>query len=351
MKHSSMYEDLEKKRNSKIKTTKIIIGRILAIILGIGVLLVLFIFLRLSKPQKPQEPIINNDLPVPISEYNIPSNPNKEPKVNDVLFFYDNNKLLGTYKCLEDCNIAISSNEEPLNMAIIDKRYVFIKEIDGLYLYDIISKRYLGLYQDIKYSKKDNDLGIIDSSKYMVKKDGYWGLDMVLNTTVTNLIPFSYNDISYYDNNTYILQDKDNLWLTYDYTNQTYTIPINDKITSIYSYKGDKYLINNNLNKYKIYLNGNLLLERDNMYDLKFHHNFLTYLFDNHLYIIDYYGNNLIEPLILYNNLYNLDEENDILKISTPHDNTTNRITDEYFYNKDNFTLIKKRLNIKEMIE
>lgn len=342
--------------------------------------------------------VVDQDLPELETNYTIPDNISKREKVDGVLFFYDKNEnLLGTYKCILSENDCFKSTSAVLDedkndrifgtpMAIIENRYVFITELKNansdaeekhVYLYDISAKHLIGGYQDVRYTTlyKDNDTnksyGTIDNSKYIVKKNDLWGIDEVIKGQVSNFEEYKYQYIDY-DSETglYILKyPKDSWgvskWVAMDANKKIYTEPITDIIDSFY-YKNDRiYIIaysenqETHKNNYKLYnQEGQNVLSKDDIDNLRAYDKFLAYTKDNTLYIIDYEGKELISSVKLYFKPsqtkvrdYTVKIIGNTLIVSTPKEEARTHLTDEYYYNMDDWSLQKTRTNVKETIE
>ena len=323
------------------------------------------------------------NLPEVETDYDIPYNYNYAEKVSNVLFFYDNdNNLLGTYACILssiDCEISYNDDlddDEAIStteMGITDNRYVFITEYKNkgteaeekhVYLYDIKAKRIIAEYQNVRYSKlnDDDNKGYIDSSKYIIERDNKWGIDQVIKGKVTNLLDYKYDYISYDSNSSlYILKDSSG-WFTYNANTKVFTNPISSKIRTIYVKNDHIYYLTYDIaytkkTNYKLYTqDGTAALNKDNISNLTPYDKFLTYTNDDVLYVIDYDGNQVIEPIKLYYTTYasygtqpyTLSIENNTLIIKTPLDNTSTHLTDEYYYDISTWALLKTRTNVKE---
>ncbi len=322
------------------------------------------------------------NLPEVETNYDIPYNYNYANKVSNVLFFYDNDKnLLGTYACIlssTDCEISYSDDlpddeaKSTTEMGITDNRYVFITEYKNqgteaeekhVYLYDIKATRIIAEYQNVRYSKlDDDDKGYIDSSKYIIERDGEWGIDQVIKGKVTNLLDYKYDFISYdNDSSLYILKDSSG-WFTYNANTKNFTNPISSKIRTIYIKNDRIYYLTYDIEylkkaNYKLYTqDGTAALTKENIDNLIPYDNFLTYTNDQVLYVINYDGNQLIEPIKLnfytYASYgiqpYTLSIDNNTLIIKTPLDNTPTHLTDEYYYDISTWALLKTRTNVKE---
>ena len=316
----SMYEQIEAQRNQKIRKRKIMRKRIIVITIITIILLYLGLFLidtgRFSKGEKPLittnylkkeyddgkvetyyslgwifryytretinkseiapfwKPIEaddqlyikpDDDLPEVETGYRVPDNISKKRKVEGVLFFfYKEENLLGTYKCIlsnTDCDITYSEvldedkvKDNYIPMDIIEDRYAFITEYKNkgtqaeevhYYLFDIKAKHLIAEYQGVRYTTVINPntsdkKGEIDSSRYIVKKNDAWGIDEVIKGRVNNFEEYKYKYITYdEENKLYIFKNKNDEWIVMNANNRVYTKPIEETIDSLY-YKNDK---------------------------------------------------------------------------------------------------------------
>ncbi len=445
----SMYEEIEAARNKKLRKKKIIIRRVIVIIVLLIIVSYLGILLNdirrfkngenpliITKYEKKEyddgnvtsyyslgwvfryydretikenkietswskirmDDILNRktddpNLPEIEKNYTVPSNVSKKNKVDGVLFFYnDQEKLLGTYKCIlsdKDCDFSSShileddSNKyENIKMGIIDNRYVFIDEYKNknteaeekhVYLYDIVAKHIIAQYQNVRYSlklkneKSKSEYGAIYSNKFIVEKNNLWGIDEVDKGKVTNFEDYNYKYIKF-DENTklYILKEQVNKWVIFNSNEKIKTQPFEENIDSLY-YKNDKmYVIAytradeySSKRNYILYnQDGENVLKKDNIDDLKSYEKFLVYTNDLKLYFIDYDGNEVINSYNLYYDdtysaikAYNINIKDNNLIIKLLKDKSKTHMVNEYYYNLDDFSLIKERKDVKETIE
>lgn len=324
------------------------------------------------------------DLPEREKDYEIPYNPLNQEKVNNVLFFYKDEELLGTYACLlseNDCEISISeiTEDDPkyspkTKMGIIDDRYVFITEYKSkgteaeekyVYLYDIKAENYIAEYQGVRYTVIKNDKGYIDSSKYIIKKNNYWGIDQVIKGQVTNFEDYKYNYICYdSDSNLYILKNKDNKWLVLNANTKVYTNELEERINDVYYVNDRIYMITyeedySGKKNYKLYNQDAInVLEKNNIDNLTAYDNYLTYINDNELFIINYDGEELVEHIKLYLNEYQtnskikqyiISTKNNMLIVKVPKSTDSTHYVEEFYYDMDTWELKQKR-NAQETI-
>jgi len=322
-----------------------------------------------------------------LEEYKVPKNPNKYNMVDGVLFLYDNTEeknLLGTYKCIlseEDCEKATSqilNNDEWTNnyveMDYIENRYAFILEYKSkntqaeekhYYLFDITANRIIAEYQDVRYSilqeEYQKQKGLIENNRFIVKKNDFWGIDEVNKGYVTNYEDYKYKFLAYdSENKIYKMQNTSNEWSAFEPIKRVYTTPIKENVDSIYI-KNDKIYIvaYKKENYHKTYLlyneEGVNVLTKEDIDDLKAYDKFLVYTKDDYLYVIDYDGKEVISSVHLYFTYsystvkpYKIRVLDNTLIISTPQEQKSTYLTDEYYYNINDWSLTKVRRNVQE---
>ena len=351
----------------------------------------------IKKDKELKREVFDQDLPEIETNYTIPDNISKKEKEKGVLFFYDKDEnLLGTYKCAlseNDCEISTSfiqdedKNQRMYNvkMDVIDNRYAFITEYKNIhsaaeekhvYLYDITAKHLIAGYQEVRYTtmytdEKNINHGLTDNSRYIVKKNDLWGIDEVNKGRITHFEEYKYNYINYdEDTGLYIFESPEdnwgvNKWVAYDANKKVYTKPVTEIIESFY-YKNDRiYILAYTQVKYskkKNYLlynqEGENVLSKENIDDLKAYDKFLVYTNDQYLYVIDYDGNELISsirlnfvPIQTRIKQYYIKIIGTTLVISIPKEQTTTHLTDEYYFDMNTWTLTKSRQNVKETVQ
>ncbi len=327
---------------------------------------------------------VDANLPKVITGYEIPNNPDEVEKVDGVIFLYDGGRLLDTYKCVlsdADCEIATSylysdevSGMFDIKMSVIDKRYAFIREYQdkgtenetsNVFLYDIKNKQILAKYEDIHYSKQENGKGIIDSSKYIIKKNGLWGIDQVINGRVSNVLDYHYYGINFYfDSKKYVLKSDDGYQI-YDINANSYSNYITDKIEDIVGSGTNTFYTTKSISNDGIYYtlyNANTLesVLSENVSYIELHNGFIAYVRDNKLYLSDFNGNNLLDQeIVLYFNNYTgtgikaftIETLGNQLRIATPKTNEATHYTTEYYFDSVTYSYIRTRENVKETVE
>ncbi len=139
-------------------------------------------------------------------------NENHELRHEGKLYFYDNDKLLGTYTCknFDDyCNYAFMSNKSNYSLDerkvksnskfnLIDNRYVFIMDSKteelanaNIILYDLELNKILASYKEVK------NYGIgIEGNYYILKNlENKWGVISFNNCNFNKKIDFTYDYI------------------------------------------------------------------------------------------------------------------------------------------------------------
>lgn len=327
---------------------------------------------------------IDSNLPKVVTGYEIPDNPDELEKVDGVLFLYDGGRLLDTYKCIlsdSDCEIAPSylysdevSGMYDVKMSIVDKRYAFIKEYQDkgtenetswVLLYDIKNKQILAKYEDIHYSKQENGKGIIDSSKYIIKKNGLWGIDQVINGRISNVLDYRYYGINFYFNSKKYVLKSDNGYQIYDLTNNNMSDYITDKIEDIVGSGSNTFYTTKTVSNdgvfYTLYDSKTLTsVLGENVSYIELHNNFIVYVKDSKLYLTDFSGTNLLDREIpLYFNNYNgegvkaftVEVLGNQLRIVTPKTKEVTHYNAEYYFDSVTYSFIKTRENVKETVE
>lgn len=325
--------------------------------------------------------IVSEALPTVITDYEVPENLDRSEKVEGVLFFYSDSELLGTYKCVlsdSDCEISTSYvfNEEDssVKMSIADKRYAFIKEYQNKgteeetytnYLYDIYNKVLISSFEEVHYMKIENGYGIIDSSKYIVRKDGLWGIEQVVNGKITNILNYEYYAINYSINsNKYILK-VDGGYKIYDALLNNLSEVITEKIDDLISYNGINYYTvkvpSDSGYTYQVYnaSNNEALLQEEASY-VKLKDTYIEFVLDNKLYLYSYEGIDLLNTEIpLYFDTYSGDgilaysitTLKDQLKIDTPWSNENTHFVSVYYFDTVTYEFIRKIEKVKETID
>ena len=327
---------------------------------------------------------VDVNLPQVVTDYEIPDNTDELEKVDGVLFLYDGGRLLDTYKCIlsdSDCEIATSylysdevSGMYDVKMSIVDKRYSFIKEYQDkgtenetswVLLYDIKNKQVIAKYEDVHYSKQENGKGIIDSSKYIIKKNGLWGIDQVINGRISNVLDYRYYGINFYFNSKKYVLKSDNGYQIYDITSNSMSDYITDKIEDIISNGSNTFYTTKTVSNdgvfYTLYDSKTLTsVLGESVSYIELHNNFIVYVKDSKLYLTDFNGTNLLDREIpLYFNNYNgsgvkaftVEILGNQLRIVTPKTNENTHYNTEYYFDSVTYSFIRTRENVKETVE
>ena len=161
------------------------------------------------------------------------ANLKQEFKFDNKLYFYENEKLLGTYTCKkEDCDYATYSNND-MKANVINSQYTFINDNEKIYLYNITSKKSIETYDEIQ-----NTFG----SVFKVRQGNNWGAINVSNT-ITSLIACNYDTLEYKNNS--FLVSKNDVWSIYQGNNQVFKSDLkikdfNDDFVIVTDGKNDK---------------------------------------------------------------------------------------------------------------
>lgn len=191
-----------------------------------------------------------------------------EFKFNDKLYFYQNDKLLGTYECKSsNCDYAIFSNNN-LKSAILNNRYAFISDDENIYLYDIISGKSFITYNEVQK---------VAEGIFLVAQKNLWGA-ITIGNTINSLFNCNFDSIEFKNNK--FITSKDNTWTLYQGQNELFKSEIkikdfnenfvilttedNDKLLD---YQNNEYL-NMVANKTLSFVENYILLKRENNYYL-----------------------------------------------------------------------------------
>lgn len=172
------------------------------------------------------------------------------------LWFYDNDKLIGKYKCNNDmCNLATTTIKDDeydkrnyrgdLEGTIlpINNKYAFIKDGDKNILYDITTNGSLASYKSVNnYNTK-----IVDDTYIVEQENGKSGVLRFANG-LESVIPFEYDFIGLTNNLSennelianYFLVKQDNAWFVIDNQNAIVSKKYQDEIIDYRIF--DKYI-------------------------------------------------------------------------------------------------------------
>lgn len=193
---------------------------------------------------------------------NLPEeNPEHAFKFDGKLYFYDEEKLLGTYTCsnvLEHCDLAVSSvnattsleeyeEAEKSTLPVIANRFVFLTDSSKnegknspILLYDLETNRVIGRYKSVK----NYGIGIENDYYILESEDELWGVVSFENGIVV-LLPFQYDYIGLanhinsetnkIESNLFAVKNNDN-WQLMDVNGASFTDPISENLVS-YNYE------------------------------------------------------------------------------------------------------------------
>ena len=202
-------------------------------------------------------------------------------------------------------------------------------------------------------------------SKYIIKKNGLWGIDQVINGRVTNVLNYQYYGINFkFSSKKYILKS-DSGYQIYDASSNSLSEVITNKIEDIISFGTNIFYTTKNVTNtgvfYELY-NANSLecILSDNISYIELHNGFILYVKDNKLYLCDFNGNSLTDvEMPLYFNNYNgngikafsIDIMGNQLRIATPKTNEQTHYVTEYYFDSVTYSFIRTRENVKETVE
>ena len=224
-------------------------------------------------------------------------NPNHELYYKGDVWFYDNEKLLATYKCTtDDCELAqTNNNDNEYNINYYkdgtdnlikpyNNKYAFIQDGDDIFLFDISTKTVLTKYSNVKNYGTN-----IEGSRLLIENgQGKWGV-LAFGSVLENVIPFDYdfvglpnkltsdnalessNFIVEKDSKWYIVNDKNEplcpeLEDTVVDFNDNYIITLNNSKYSIFNYTKEKYFESQEINDYAILNNYVAILVTDKLF-------------------------------------------------------------------------------------
>lgn len=125
-------------------------------------------------------------------------NKNHDFLYNGSLYFYDNDILIGTYKCkTEDCDYAyynVIGTEEKKQTTLMNKQYAFIEDGNEIYLEDIKNGWNINEYEELKSYNVP-----IENTSYITKNNDLWGI-ISISPTLMPYLTNKYDDI-YLNNN------------------------------------------------------------------------------------------------------------------------------------------------------
>lgn len=303
-------------------------------------------------------------------KYEIYDNPEHQEKVNDVLYFYENEELVYTYKCQnskDECSIATSIKDQfnnqysQLKMAKYNK-YVFINDSTSeesiIYIVDTNKNEIIYQVNSIVASDENNDLGIGINGKYIViNGENKYGIISLVNE-VEEIVPYNYDYIKYNNQSkTYTVKSK--YWMITDFDKNLYVS--NTQIVDAY-YINDKLYIKiikeKNVNDQIIYTYNILDTDHtpiliDESYGLEnVNDKFIT--INNFLELEIYDINNKkinietitvhVSPLKTTANVFWIEENENSFTIFVPY-TEVNKV-DKYTFNSDTCQLLKKEINV-----
>ena len=285
------------------------------------------------------------DLPVIDTDYNVPENPRKYDNYKGLVYFFDRGDIIGTYKCLNSsmgCTKALSgydsynlTNKDPLTafaeqpvLGTIHGKFAFIDDSieqdkqygeNGysrtIYLYRFLNAdldedgkkpEVLAKYADVKMSEyiEDDEIGVGHNNKFIVRsmENKKWGIISISEAgTITTVLEFEYDSISYDADTDYYILCKDEFWTIYDLdakktvsatsADPIYNVWNNNNMTTYFKTGRDKTVGKDTYTEYEIYkLNGQEFLTTDGITQIIERDSFIVYLTlnDKKLHFMDY---------------------------------------------------------------
>lgn len=304
------------------------------------------------------------------TKYEIYDNPNHQSKIKDILYFYENDELIYTYKCQnsqEGCNVATSVKDNfnqrysQLPMAKYNN-YVFIDDSSAneriIYIVDTTKNEIVYQVKDIVAATKNNDEGLGIKDKYIViNSQNKYGI-ISLEEEVKISTPYNYDYIKYNtQSNTYTVKSKYWMITNFDenlYVSNTQLVDayyINEKL--YIKIVKEKKIDDQTIYTYNILDTEHTPLLVDEAYGLEnINDKFIT--INNFLEIEIYDLNNQkinIEPITVHINPLKINsaafwvEDNETsftLFIPYPEENKV----DKYTFDSTTYKLIKKEINV-----
>lgn len=248
-------------------------------------------------------------------------NPNHLFKKDNKLYFYQDDKLLGTYTCQNTtCDYAYETSDEGNyqfhsysdgtidHIKLINNRFAFLVDSDDtseyyrdseIILYDIIRKKQVGSYHGVK----NYTLGINDNIVFTSNDNNMWQILSLNEPVIRDITKFEYeyltvpNSISsngLISSNNIIGKTK-NSWQV---LSSTGSIKLEHN-SNIFIELRNNYLIyqnNNNNNYYLVTLNNYFMLNSRGYRDMKFISDKVISVIDenNHYYLINFNKNSRI---------------------------------------------------------
>lgn len=250
-------------------------------------------------------------------------NKNHDFFYNGSLYFYDNEKLIGTYECkTNSCDYAYYSvigTEDKKQTTLINKQYAFIKDGDKIYLEDIKNGWSINKYEELRLY----DIPI-ENSSYITKNNGLWGI-ISISPSLVSYLPNKYDDI-YLSYNSELLElslekvfvkEKENYKIIknnkelftsankiVECTNDYVVTILEDETYEIVSYENENYFDDISIVKYSLFDNYIAIWSMYNLeiYSLNRENDFTI----NYVASYDAYADVTIENNLL--NVYDYDE-------------------------------------------
>ncbi len=224
-------------------------------------------------------------------------NPGHDFYYKEMLWFYEGNDLINTYHCnttscdyaeyvIDDEDINYYKDGNLKKSEVINNNYVFIKDGALTNLYSLDYGKVLQSYKQVKtYNTK-----VFDNTYILQNQDNLWGAISV-SENINSVLPFEYSFVGLRDNlnedgslNTdMFIVSKNNKWYLVSKDNEKKSsefdskiVDFNDKLIvtkgssyHIYNYDKNEYLIDYNINDYGLVKDYLLIISNNMLYIYK----------------------------------------------------------------------------------
>ena len=224
-------------------------------------------------------------------------NPGHDFYYKEMLWFYEGNDLINTYHCnTTSCDYAeYVIDDEDINYykegnlkksEVINNNYVFIKDGALTNLYSLDYGKVLQSYKQIK----TYNTNVFDNTYILQNQDNLWGAISV-SENINSVLPFEYSFVGLRDNlnedgslNTdMFIVSKNNKWYLVSKDNEKESAEFDSKIVDfnnklivtksanyhIYNYDKNEYLIDYNISDYKLVKDYLLIISNNILYIYK----------------------------------------------------------------------------------
>ncbi len=234
------------------------------------------------------------------------------------LYFYkdaEKKELAGSYSCgmknevsgssasFNQCFIASDTVYENNDMQdandvnrsaftpIINGRYVFIKDADSIYLYDIEQRKTLSTYNSVNtYTSSNSDITSYNGEKNVValNKKGLYGVIRISGSSVSPVYSFTYNKIEKVGD-VYIAYNTNNKWVVLSLDS---SVEYNEKIVG---HNKSKSYFKTKESSYHVYDEYGNKVSKDDYAYVELYDDYYAAVTNKEVYIYDYDGNRLTD--------------------------------------------------------